>query len=90
MNHNVFHVSLFDRDTPPVRGQPSSELHPVIVEETEEWEVDHILDIRWHYHKLHFLIQWAGYNHIRTSWEPAEHHENGQDLFDEFYGEHPD
>jgi hypothetical protein len=31
-NHNVFHVSLLNRYTPPVGGQPPSELHPVIVE----------------------------------------------------------
>jgi len=35
-NHNVFHVSLLDRYTLPVGGQPSSEPHPTIVEEREE------------------------------------------------------
>ena len=89
-NHNVFHVSLLDRYTPPVGGQPSSALHLMIVEETEEWEVDHILDSRRRYRKLHYLVQWAGYNHIRTSWEPAENLENARDLVDEFHRERPD
>ena len=89
-NHNVFHVSLLDRYTPPVRGQPSSEPHPVKVEETEEWEVDRILDSRRRYRNLHYLIQWAGYNHIRTSWEPAEHLEHARDLVDEYHRERPD
>jgi len=62
----------------------------MIVEKTEEWEVDHILDSRRHYRKLHYLIQWAGYNHIRTSCEPAEHLENARDLVDEFHRERPD
>jgi hypothetical protein len=35
-NNNIFHVLLPDFYTPPVRGQPSSQLHPIIVEETEE------------------------------------------------------
>jgi len=48
-NHNVFHVSLLNCYTLPVRGQSSSEPHPVIVEETEEWEVDCILDSRRRY-----------------------------------------
>jgi hypothetical protein len=45
-NHSVFHVSLLDRYTPPVGGQTSSEPHLMIVEETEEWEVERILDSR--------------------------------------------
>jgi len=89
-NHNVFHVSLFNRYAELVGSQPSSEPHPMIVEETQEWEVDCILDSRWRYRKLHTVIQWAGYNHIRTSWEPAEHLENDQDLIDEFHREHQD
>jgi len=66
-NHDVFHVSLLDHYTPPVGGQSSSEPHPMIVEETQKWEVDHILHSRRCYWKLHHPLQWAGYNHIRTS-----------------------
>jgi hypothetical protein len=43
-DHSVFHVSLPDSDTPPVRGQQSSEPHPVIVEEGEEGNIDRVLD----------------------------------------------
>jgi len=56
-NHNVFHVSLLNCDTPPVRGQPSSKPHWVIVEETEEWEVNRMLDSGQHNWKLHYLFQ---------------------------------
>ena len=84
-NHNVFHVSLLHRYTPPVGGQLSSEPHPMIVEETEKWEVDRMLNSRRHYRKLHHLIQWAGYYHICTSWEPAEYLKNARDLVDEFH-----
>jgi hypothetical protein len=54
----------------------------MIVEETEEGEVDHILDSRWCYRKLHNLVEWVGYNDICTSWEPAEHLENARDVVD--------
>jgi hypothetical protein len=84
-NHNILHVSLFDRFPPPVRGKPSSEQHRMIVEEAEEWEMDRILNSRWRYRMLHYLVQWAGYNHIRTSWELAEHLENAGDLVDKFH-----
>jgi len=89
-NHNVFHLSLLDRYTPPVRGQPSSEPHPVIVELTEEWEGDCILDSKRHYRKLHYLIECAGYNHIRKSTEPVEHLDKARDLVEECNRECPD
>jgi hypothetical protein len=90
-NHNVFHVSQLDRYTPPVVGQPPSEPQPTIVDEPrdEEWEVDRILDSKRRYRKLHYLVQWAGYSHVRTRWEPAENLENAQELVDEFHREHP-
>ena len=62
----------------------------MIVEETEEWEVDPTLNSRQRYRELHYLVQWAGYNHICTSWEPPEHIENAQDLVDKFHRERPD
>jgi hypothetical protein len=38
-NHNVFHVSLLDRYTPPVAGQPVSQPYPMVVDDSaeEEW-----------------------------------------------------
>jgi hypothetical protein len=44
-----------------------------------------ILDSMQHYQKLHYLIQWAGYNHIRTSWEVLEKDENARELINEFH-----
>jgi hypothetical protein len=84
-NHNVFHVSQLDHYTPPVVGQPSSEPHTAIVEDSEEWKVEQILDSKQHYRKLHYLIEWARYSHIRTSWEPFKNLENAHELIDEFH-----
>jgi len=84
-NHNVFHVSLLDRYAPPVEGQPPSELQPTIVDDSEEWEVDRVLDSKLRYRMLHYLVQWAGYSHIRTSGEPAENLENAQEIVDDFH-----
>jgi hypothetical protein len=47
--HNVFHVSLLDRDAEPVPMQQPSEPQPAISAEDsdeEEWEVERILDSR--------------------------------------------
>jgi len=43
-NHNVFHVSQLDHYTTPVIGQPSSEPYPVILDDSEQWEVKQIID----------------------------------------------
>jgi RNase H-like domain found in reverse transcriptase/Reverse transcriptase (RNA-dependent DNA polymerase)/Integrase zinc binding domain/Chromo (CHRromatin Organisation MOdifier) domain/Integrase core domain len=89
--HNVFHVSLLDRYTPPVVGQTPSEPLPTVVGDDgeEEWEVERILDSKRRYRKLHYLVQWAGYDYVRTSWEPAENLENATELVEEFHRENP-
>jgi hypothetical protein len=68
-NHKVIHVSLLDRYTPPVGGHPVSEPYSVVVDDSaeEEWEIERILDSKRRYQKLHYLVQWAGYNYLRTS-----------------------
>jgi len=90
-NHNVFHMSLLVRYTPPVAGQPVSERYPVVVDDSaeEEWEIEQLLDSKLRYRKLQYLVQWASYNYLRTSWEPAENLGNAQELVDEFHREQP-
>jgi len=83
--HNVFHVSLLDRYTPPTAGQPPTEPQPTVVDDSDEWEVDRILDSKRRYRKLHYRVQWAGYSYVRTSGEPAENLGNAQELVDEFH-----
>jgi len=91
-NHNVFHVSLLDRYAPPVAGQPPSELQLTIVDDAgkQEWEVEPIFDAKLRYRMLYYLVQWAGYSHIGTSWEPAENLENAQELVNNFHRTHPE
>ena len=90
--HNVFHVSLLDKYRDLIPGQHPPEPMPVVTAQDaeEEWEVERILDSRRRYRKLQYLVQWAGYNHIQTSWEPAENLENAPDLIAEFHAKHPD
>jgi len=88
-NHNVFDVLQIDHYTPLVVGQPSSEPHQVIVDNSEEWEVEPILDSNQRYRKLHYLVEWAGYSHIPRSWEPFGKLENACELIDKFHREQP-
>jgi hypothetical protein len=87
--HNVFHVTLLHRYTPPTVGHPPCEPQPTIVDDSDEWEVDQILHSKRCYQKLHHLVQWAGYSYIHTSWEPAKNLENAQELVDQFHQELP-
>ena len=89
--HNVFHVSLLDRYREPIPGQPPAEPMPVITAEDAgaEWEVERVLDSRRRNRRLQYLVQWAGYAHIRTSWEPAGNLENCPELVAEFHRENP-
>jgi hypothetical protein len=83
--HNFFHVSLLDRCAEPVPGQQPSEPQPAISAEDsdeEEWEVERILDSRKRYRELSYLVQWAGHNYVRTSWELTENLENVAKLTD--------
>jgi len=84
-NHNVFHVSQFDRFTPPVSSQPAHEPLRMIVDDSEEWDVDCIPDSKRRYRKLYYLLQWAGYGYVRTSWEPVENLGNAHEIVDEFH-----
>ena len=90
--HDVFHVSLLDRYIPPAAGQTPAEPDPVIVDDASEaeWEVERILDSRMRYRKLQYLVQWAGYDYIRTSWEPAEYLANSPELITEFHTAYPE
>jgi len=56
-NHNVCHGSQLDRFTPPVSSQPSNEPLPSIFNDSEEWEVDLLLDSKRGYRKHHYLVQ---------------------------------
>jgi len=89
LKHNVFHVSLPDCYTPPTASQPPSEPQPTVVDDSDEWEVDCILDSKRCYRQLHYLVQWAGYSYVQSSWEPAENLGNAQELVDDFNREHP-
>jgi len=87
--HNIFHISLLDHYTPPTGGQLPSKLQPMVIDDSDELEVDWILDSKRCYWKLHYLVQWAGYSYVRTSWQPVENLGNVQEWVDEYHRGHP-
>ena len=55
-----------------------AEPQPTIFDDSEENEVQRILNSKRRYRKLYYHVQWAGYNYLRTTWEPAQNLENLQ------------
>ena len=91
--HPIFHISLLEPyHSNPLPGQQQATEPPpmAIHEETGEmeWEVREILDSRYRYRYLQYLIQWSGYD--TPSWEPAEYLENAQDLVEAFHIRYPE
>jgi hypothetical protein len=83
--HNIFHVSMLDRYTPPTTGQPPSKPQLKVVDYSDQWEVDRIVNSKRHHRELHYLTQWAGYSYILTTSEPAENLSNAQESVDTFH-----
>ena len=59
----VFHFSLFKLHTDdPLRNQIINLFLPVIVKGEQEWEVEEIINSRYHYGRLQYKAKWVGYN----------------------------
>jgi len=61
---------------------------PIVIDGEAEWEVEEILDSRWHWRRFQYLIKWKGYNHEHNSWESASE-VSTPELTAEFYRKHP-
>ena len=92
--HPVFHVSLLEPcASNPMPGQVQASNPPPIVAHDDgsqppEWEVLQVLDSRYYYRRLQYLVQWVGYDH--PTWQPAGDLENAPTMVQEFHANHPD
>jgi len=87
--NNGLHLSLRDRYIPPTAGKPPPEPPPMLVDDSETCDVHQIRDSKRCYLMFDYLIQWAGYRYVRTSWEPADNLGNAQELVNEFHQDQP-
>ena len=62
---------------------------PTQVDGLLESEVKQILDSRYFYRKLQYLVDWVGYNDYETSWEPVENLSNADIAIREFHTKFP-
>ncbi len=75
--HDIFHTSLLRKvATDPLTGQIQSPPSPIVVEDEEkEYEIDDILDSRYHYGKLQYRVVWTGHFSDRA-WYSTENFQN--------------
>jgi len=88
--HPVFNlVKLTPALDDPITGHKMEDYPPPIVIDGEaEWEVEEILDSRWHRRRFQYLIKWKGYSHEHNSWESASE-VFVPELTVEFHRKHP-
>ena len=89
--HPVFHGWLLRKDEQdPLDGQQNDPPGPIVLGEEPEWEVDDILQSRYHYHRLQYRVNWSGWPHDRT-WYYADGNEfeNAQGVVDAYHEAQP-
>jgi len=65
-------VKLSTAPDNPIPGRkPRALLPPIVVDRELEWEVEEVLDSRWHWRRFQFLIKWKGFSREHNSWEVA-------------------
>jgi len=61
---------------------------PIIIDGEPEWEVEEILDSRWHRKRFQYLVKWKGYGRKHNSWESTPK-VFAPELTAEFHCKHP-
>jgi len=61
---------------------------PIIIDGEAEWEVEEILDSRWHWRRFQYLVKWKGYDREHNSWESTSE-VFALELTAEFHHKHP-
>ncbi|OAA46534.1 pol protein [Beauveria brongniartii RCEF 3172] len=84
--HPIFHVSLLEK-----APDDSTLATGIMVEDTNEYEVERILKERGNIKNRHYLVKWKGYPNSENTWEPIENLTNCSTLLEQFHsqGTHP-
>ena len=91
--HPVFHAALLTpyrttKEHGPDYTRPPPIPTPDQDDESEEWEVESILNHRTRRNKREFLIAWKGWPTSENSWEPESHLRNAQYLLRNYKSRH--
>jgi len=88
--HLVFNVVKLTPalDNPITGWKTEDHPPPIVINGEAEWEVEEILDSRWHQRRFQYLIKWKGYGYEHNSWESASE-VSAPELTAEFHRKHP-
>jgi len=88
--HPVFNVVKLTPALDDLITGQKTEDHPlpIVIDGEPEWEVEEILNSRWHWRRFQYLIKWKGYGHEHNSWESASK-VSAPELTAEFHRKHP-
>ena len=88
--HSVFNVVKLTLalDDPIMGHKTEDHPLPIVIDREVEWEVEEILDSRWHRRRFQYLIKWKGYGREHNSWESASK-VFAPELTTEFHRKHP-
>jgi len=75
-------------DNPIPGRKPRAPPPPIVIDGELEWEVEEVLDSRWHWRRFQFLIKWKGFSREHNSWEVASD-VKAPNLVAEYYQKHP-
>jgi hypothetical protein len=77
-----FHISLLEPAQPrnePIPGHIQLPPPPIIIDDEEEWEVEEIIDSRYHRKQLQYRVKWTGFRDEDKTWYPATNFNNSPD-----------
>jgi len=63
---------------------------PDLVNKEEEYEVEKILESKYRWNTLHYLVKWVGYPNSENTWVRADKAEHMKDLITDWHKFHPD
>src|SRR5229473_889303 len=89
--HDVFHASLLlPYQENAVHGPNFSQPPPDLIQGTEEYEVEHLINHRCHgkSQTLQYFVKWKGYPESNNTWEPAQNI-HAPDLLKKYHQRYP-
>src|SRR5258708_21120610 len=61
----------------------------VLVDGSEEYEVESVVDSKYRYRRLHYLVKFKGWPDSNNEWLPAEHLANAPNVMRDFHLRYP-
>jgi hypothetical protein len=83
--HDIFHTFLIRKAaTNPLKRQIQLSSSSVVIDDEEKYEIDDILNSRYHYDKLQYKIAWIGHLSDRA-WYSAENFEHFKNILKNYH-----